>query len=69
MVEGGRVFLLRLDFIETLYPPVDSIIDRLVKPLDHGSAGGAFFPNNLDPRRVNQLSHDSLFFFDRVEMK
>jgi hypothetical protein len=59
MIKRGRVFFLRLDFIEALYTPVDTIIDGLVEPLDHGSAGGAFFPDNLDPGRMNYLSNDS----------
>jgi len=60
MVKSGRVLFLRLDFIEAFYTPVDTIIDGLVEPLDHGPSGRAFFPNNLDPRRMNYLSHESL---------
>jgi hypothetical protein len=63
MVEGGRVLRLRLDSIEGFDSSVDSIIDRLVETLDHGSAGGAFFPNNPDPRCMNQLSHNYLRFW------
>jgi len=69
MVEGGRVFFLRLDFIEALYPPVDSVIDGFVETLDHSSAGRSYFPNNPDSRCVNYFSHDTLLCFYSAETK
>jgi hypothetical protein len=67
MVEGGRMLLLGLDLIKALDASVNPIINGLVEAFDHGSAGGAFFPNNFDPRRVNEFSHDCLLFNINLE--
>jgi hypothetical protein len=60
MVEGGSVLFFRLDFVEFLDPPMNAIIDRLVKALDYSPTSRAFFPYDLDAGRVNDFSHGSL---------
>jgi hypothetical protein len=47
---------------------VDSIINGLVKTLNHRSSSGAFFPDNFDPRRVNYFSHGFLLVFIKLKL-
>jgi len=49
VVEGGSMLFLRFNFIETLDPPVNTVINGLIKSLDHGSSCGTLLPHNLDP--------------------
>lgn len=51
------MFFLRFDFVEPFDSSVNTIIDRFMKPLDHGSSGRTFLPYNLDARRMNDFSH------------
>ncbi len=60
MVERGRMLLFRFDLVEVLYPAVDAIVDRFAEAFDHGSPGGAFFPDYTDSGRVNHFSHEIL---------
>ena len=49
VVEGSGVFFLRLNFIETLDPTVNAVINWLFKSFDHSSSRGTLLPHNFDP--------------------
>jgi hypothetical protein len=48
MIQGGCVLLLGLDLVESFDPAVNAIVDRFVKPLDHGSPRRPLFPHDSD---------------------
>jgi hypothetical protein len=49
VVKRGSMFFLRFNFIETLDPTVNAVINGLIKSLDRGPPGGALLPHNFDP--------------------
>jgi len=49
VVESGGMFFLGFNFIETLDPTVNTIINGLIKSLDRGSSRGTLLPHNFDP--------------------
>jgi len=49
VVKGGSMLFLRFNFVESLDPTVDTVIDWLIKSFDHGSPCRTFLSNNFDP--------------------